>query len=494
MPDVMRYSLLLHFQPIVSGRIVNASKTSACSSCIDDGWWMRASRLLEKRYELTQRLSTDSYSAEDHLLSQRVVVRRLRPACGLQGKGFLRALRSLTSVRHPNFLNVIDVLCSGGVALFITELPRGPSIAEILEKRSFDLADTMRLLPLTSFEFAAEHLRYPNTISTHSLYLESVGEQEGLSDFERQPISAWPPFIVRLEVSEVARPRYRFYAPFSADRREDVKRWTVRQTALLISELLGITPRPEKTVKSLRASSHPLRNESESLLSSAARGAAPFEDAESLLYVLELVAKDLPTSRPQKRFDPPRQKLVVNFFRSQSFLRFNAIGLTLGRVPLAFTRFIVLSALGATMVWLFSPSKHKPSLDSDRVQVASSPVSFRTSQATLVAHEPDPVASQSEPNTVASMPDQSPSLSPPEQPDFSQKESAMSAETSHHRFPASGGPRHRSANRGRRTFLHSKNRTLLQREIADFKVRLISLWRLSVFSGARHRKVSALPE
>jgi hypothetical protein len=175
-----------------------------------------------------------------------------------------------------------------------------------------------------------------------------------------------------------------------------------------------------------------------------------------------------------------------NFSRSQSFLRFNAIGLILGRVPLAFTRFIVLSALGAAMVWLFTPSKHKPSLDNNRVQVAAAPVSFRTAQATVVVNEPDSLASQ-ESGTVASIPDQSPSPSPTEQPDVSRKESAILAESSHHRFPASGGSRHRSGNRSRTTFLHSKNRTLFQREIADFKVRLISVWRRSVFSGARHR-------
>jgi hypothetical protein len=174
----------------------------------------------------------------------------------------------------------------------------------------------------------------------------------------------------------------------------------------------------------------------------------------------------------------------------------NAVGSTLGSVPVTFMRFIVLSALGAAMVWLFSPSKYKPTvpLGIDHVQAASAPVPFTTAQAIEAVHEPDSVASQPGSGTAASMPDQSPAPSPAEQFDRSQKESAKLARTSHHRFPAAGGARNLSGNRGRATFLHSRHRTSLHQEIEDVKIRLISLWRRSALSGGRHHKVSAFAE
>jgi hypothetical protein len=246
-----RFSIVRN--PGFSERVANTSKTRVRSNRGHD-WWSQAGRQLEKRYDLIRRLSADSYSAEDRFLAQKVTVRRLRPASGPQARRFLLALQSLASIRHPNFLNVIEVLSAGHISLFITESPQGASIAEISEKRTFDLDDAMRLLPLTSLEYAAEHLLFPNTVSTRSLYIDLIGEQEGASGFERQPISAWPPFTVRLDVSEAARPLHRFHPAFSTGRREGVKCWTARQTALLISELLSNPRWPETFVKSFRAS------------------------------------------------------------------------------------------------------------------------------------------------------------------------------------------------------------------------------------------------
>jgi hypothetical protein len=160
---------------VFSNRVADISKAPACSNR-DHNWWLQAGRPLEKRYTLIRRLSADSYSAEDRFLSQRVIVTRLPPASGAQGRRFFLALQSLASIRHPNFLNVIEVICAGHIALFITESPQGASLAALSEKRRFDLEDTMRLLPLNGFEYAAEHLLFPNVISTRSLYIGSIGE------------------------------------------------------------------------------------------------------------------------------------------------------------------------------------------------------------------------------------------------------------------------------------------------------------------------------
>lgn len=465
-----------------SNRVANISKVPACSNR-DDDWCLQAGRLLEKRYELMRRLSPDCYSAEDRFLSQRVIVRRLRPASGAQGRRFFLALQSLASIRHPNFLNVIEVTCSGHIALFITESPQGASIAAVSEKRTFDLEDTMRLLPLTSFEFAAEHLLFPNAISTRSLYIDLIGEQEGTSDFERRPFPEWPPFIVRLDVSQIARPQHRFHLPFSTDRKDGVKRWTVRQMALLISELVGIPRWPEVPVKSFRPSSYSLNYESRAVLSKAVRGIGPYEDAESLLYTLESVAKSPPIRRTRNHLISPLQKPVVNLLRGRSLLPFDAISSAIGRVPVALTRSVVLSALGATMLWLFSPPQRKALSGSDRILVENASIPLTTAQATEAVQESIPIAAQPSSDIAPPEPDLSPAPSLAPQADRSQNASAKLTGSSHHTWPAPGSGRRLSANRGRPT---SRYRTFFRHEIANFRVRLISFWRRSAFSANRH--------
>jgi hypothetical protein len=467
---------------VFSNRVADISKAPACSNR-DHNWWLQAGRPLEKRYTLIRRLSADSYSAEDRFLSQRVIVTRLPPASGAQGRRFFLALQSLASIRHPNFLNVIEVICAGHIALFITESPQGASLAALSEKRRFDLEDTMRLLPLNGFEYAAEHLLFPNVISTRSLYIGSIGEQEGTSDFERQPISAWPPFIVRLDVSEIARPQHRCHLPFSTDRRDGVKRWTVRQTALLISELLGIPRWPQARVKSFRPSSYSLNYESRAALSKAARGIGPYEDAESLLWALESVSKSPPIRRTQNHLISPLQKPVVNLLRGRSLLPFDAISSAIGRMPVALTRSVVLSALGATMLWLFSPPQRKALSGSDRILVESASIPLTTAQATEAVQESIPIAAQPSSDIAPPKPDLSPAPSLAPQADRSQNASARLTGSSHHTLPAPGSGRRLSANRGRAT---SRYRTFFRNEIANFRVRLISFWRRNPFSANRH--------
>jgi hypothetical protein len=481
-PGLSDYRFWAVRNAVLTRRIANTSKRPVFSNC-DDEWWLQARRLLGKRYDLSKRLSTDSYSAEDRFLSQRVIVRRLRPSSGPQDGRFLLALQSLASIRHPNFLNVIEVLCAGRIALFVTESPRGASIAETSEKRRFDLDDAMRLVPLTGFEFAAEHVLYPNDVSSRSLCVDLIGEHEENFDFERRPISAWPPFIVRLDISETARPRRRFRPPYLTDRREDENRWALRQTALFLSELLAVSQWPEIPPVSFRAPSLSLNNESKAILRMAACGTGPYENAEALLYALESIAKSPPTSRSPSNFISYRLKPVISLVRAHSFRPFESVSSALGRVPAALTRSIVLCALGATMFWLFSPPQHKVLSGRNPIHANSASVPLSTAQGSQAVQESVPIATEPTSDITAPRPDASPAPSPVQEADRSQNAAARLKGPSHHTLLASGGGRHLFANRAR---AGSRYRTFFRREIADFRGHLIWFWRRSPFSGKQH--------
>jgi hypothetical protein len=484
---------------------MNKSKTAAFLNRIDDdAWWSRASLILGRQYLLTQRLSCDSFFAEDRFLSQTVVVTRLRSRSSLRDKQFLRALRSLATIRHPNFLNVMNVLCAGPIALFITESPQGPSIAEISEKRRFDLDDVQRLMPLSGFDFAAEHILHPGTVSWRSLYIETIGEEGQTSDFKRRPISAWSPFVVKLDVWEIARPQHQFYLSFLPEPKRDPTRWAVRQTALLTCELLGVSRKARRSSNDPPSSLYALDEDSSAFLFKAARGTAFLESGESLFYALESRAHPHPVRQSLQGFLAPQEKIVFAFLTNcksllmnakqasqpftdaikrskpkQILLPFNSVSSMFRRIPVGVSRFIVLSALGASMIWLFLPpqKRHHIALGNNRVEAASVSVPLETARATEAVHEPDSLTDQQSSSIAASSPGEYPANSPSEKSNPDEKKSADLARSNQHKSPASSSVRHESSNYGKAPLARSSYRTSLRRGIANFKIRLISLWR-----------------
>jgi hypothetical protein len=154
-----------------------------------------------------------------------------------------------------------------------------------------------------------------------------------------------------------------------------------------------------------------------------------FENAESLFLALESAATDSSVNGPKKKFNAPGQKVAAEILRSP-LLPLNSIGSAMGRIPAAFTRHIVLCALGAAMVWLFSPSKHKSSVsaDTDRIPSAGTFLQISNAQAAEAVHDQSWAASGSDPAT--SMPDRSVIPSQAEQSVHLEDESACTAEPS----------------------------------------------------------------
>ena len=120
-------------------------------------------------------LDSESFTAEDLALCQTVIVRQAVWTGQRNIESWRQRVRRLAAVRHPNFLNVVDLVLDGSRDLLVTERPLGHSIAEFLKERSFDLEDVVRLMPLTALDLAGAYASRPNSISARFLFVETAG-------------------------------------------------------------------------------------------------------------------------------------------------------------------------------------------------------------------------------------------------------------------------------------------------------------------------------
>jgi hypothetical protein len=158
----------------------------------------------------------------------------------------------VTLTAEPRFFNLShEQVENGGLSksyrrrrLVVTGEPHSWKTIPLTQRLSCDsffAEDRFLSQTVSGFDFAAEHILHPGTVSWRSLYIETIGEEGQTSDFKRRPISAWSPFVGKLDVWEIARPQHQFYLSFLPEPKRDPTRWAVRQTALLTCELLGVS-------------------------------------------------------------------------------------------------------------------------------------------------------------------------------------------------------------------------------------------------------------
>jgi len=113
----------------------------------------------------------------------------------------------LLLVRDLNFLNVLDLIFDKSKDFVITERPRGCSIADLLRERSpLNGEDVLGLVtPLAGALDLAATFRGWNPISICWLFMET--RYSFAVDLERQSLSEWSRFLIKLDVWELVRPR-----------------------------------------------------------------------------------------------------------------------------------------------------------------------------------------------------------------------------------------------------------------------------------------------
>jgi hypothetical protein len=246
-------------------------------------------RVLAKRYKILERIDVDSFRAHDLALDQTVTVRQANLTSERNRDIWRKRVRRLASVRHPNFLNVLDLIRDGSRDLVVTERPLGHSIAEFLKESSFDLEDVVRLMPLTALDLAATFASRPNSISARLLFVETTRPQDEQVDPKRRPIFDWPPIVIKLDVWELVSPSKNLIWPFLSLRQQESSStgWAVRQVAQLTYELLSAEKRKSCAVKRRFKPVNALGNAGNSILYDGLQRSSLFESSESFFHKLE---------------------------------------------------------------------------------------------------------------------------------------------------------------------------------------------------------------
>jgi hypothetical protein len=253
--------------------------------CAEFDWDAATTLVLAKRYKILEMIGADSFKAHDLALDQTVTVRQLMPTSQRDGDTWRQKVQQLASVRNPNFLNVLDVVCDKSGGFVITERPRGQSIAELLSERSrFDLEDVLRIMtPLASaLDFAAAFACCPNPISAYWLFTET--RRSFAVDAEQRSVSEWPPFLVKLDIWELVRPRPSLN---SKEQRGDPKGLAVRQAALLTYELLSGERTGESGMEHGFKPVNELSDAANGILYDGLRGSPLFENSGCFFHRLE---------------------------------------------------------------------------------------------------------------------------------------------------------------------------------------------------------------
>ena len=153
-------------------------------------------KLLATRYKILGTTDLGDFKAHDLALDQTVTVRQALLTSRSAGDTWRQKVQQLVLVRHPNFLNVLDVISDQSGDFVITERSRGQSIADLLKERPrLDLEDILRLLtPLAgALDLAATYSCCANAISTCWLFTE-MSSSFALDLGKRSP-SDWPDIV-----------------------------------------------------------------------------------------------------------------------------------------------------------------------------------------------------------------------------------------------------------------------------------------------------------
>src|SRR5271165_4229366 len=208
--------------------------------------------VLARRYKILERIEVGTFKAQDLALDQTVTVRQALLTSQRTADTWRQKVQQLALVRDANFLNVLDVIFDKSSDFVVTERPRGRPLADLLRERSrLDPEDVLRLVtPIAgALDLAAAFSCCPNPISTCWLFTET--SSSCAVDPEQGSLSDWPPFLVKLDVWELVRPRKNNAWPFLPSKAQTggSRGWAIRQGALLTYELLGGDKKKDGEVK-----------------------------------------------------------------------------------------------------------------------------------------------------------------------------------------------------------------------------------------------------
>jgi hypothetical protein len=194
-------------------------------------------RRVGNRYEILEELAPNSFRGYDVEQNESVLIRRVAFPLQSDPETWREGVRKLLTIRHPNFLNILELVSERDQDYVITERSPGISAADLRKEGiQFTPDEALRLLLGLGggFDLAAQYTLLPNFISSNGLFIES----DEPSDLKRLSVSEWPSVRLRLDIFTLLKPTL-FSIPFPEG--QEVTTLAVRQAALMLYNLLSGT-------------------------------------------------------------------------------------------------------------------------------------------------------------------------------------------------------------------------------------------------------------
>jgi serine/threonine protein kinase len=207
--------------------------------------------LIRERYEILGRSPFDNtqFKAKD-LQTNRLVALKPLPLSIRNEPAQLDLLRReidrLVAAHHPNLLALFGLESYERGLFIVSELIKGFSLQELLRvRRLLVWEEALRVArPLAkALDFAAEKDLLTSSFSLRDVFIETPRTTEDISQFQRSPVTAWPPFILKVDPLSLTRSLPRA-SEESAQTIVDVRGFSsaathVQQLACVVHELLG---------------------------------------------------------------------------------------------------------------------------------------------------------------------------------------------------------------------------------------------------------------
>jgi len=232
-----------------SGAVAHSLGTATVGGTSTSGF--ATGQLIRDRYQIFGQSPVDNnlFRAKD-LHSNRIVALRLLPPALRYEKARLDLLRQeierLRTVHHPNLLEVFGLEADDRGLFIVSEWIKGFSLQEVLRaRRVLAWEETLRISkPLAKvLDFAAERKLLATGLSLRHVFIEIPHLPEESVELQRTSVTAWPPFIVKvdaLSLGENALENLAEPAQTIVDSgRLDFSATHVQQIACVIHELLG---------------------------------------------------------------------------------------------------------------------------------------------------------------------------------------------------------------------------------------------------------------
>ncbi|MBV8641809.1 MAG: protein kinase [Verrucomicrobia bacterium] len=231
-------------------------------------------QLIRSRYQILGQSPFDKnlFKAKD-LHSNGVVALRPLPLAIRYETARLDFLRQeverLRTIHHPNLLEVLGLEAYDRGLFIVSEWIKGFSLQELLRvRRELAWEETLRITkPLAKvLDFAADRKLLAGRVSLQKIFVEIPHLSEEAAEFQRTPVSNWPPFIVKVDALSLGQTLPEFLAEptqtivdtsgfnFPANH--------VQQLGLVIYELLGGV-KPASSTASAAPRLNPVSNLSE---------------------------------------------------------------------------------------------------------------------------------------------------------------------------------------------------------------------------------------